>query len=923
MPIVARYRGATLGTTVFTFPQHFIDRIEIGMSDLMHADTCSLIRREQEIGIVELLCVLTIKCEEPQLDVFDEKSKCRNLGKNINPADVMFLFGEPQPCAKPEGPCYDELEPEEGDERLRLDLERYRELNQRVYVPPEDICGVDACCDLKNMTEQYGHVIDSLIRQMNTLNSPMPNDQCLFTDWSGKAAGFRPMNVNRTIPIPVGDWPDKSIKPIRFCPVCLTAMSWLPKYAPCPKCCTKPMPQFDEKPEEPPTADQIVQEYLKLPPKRVDPCLDPCRMDDDNEQEVVNENETDVRKRSVVKLGKELNKNGAADYCRNRCRCTCKAGKMCVHCRIRKLCADIFKQKDAEYKDCRVLEPNSNDDFCVVVEEDETQCRPYLERVFAELRDLYHKRDAAQQKLDARCTQSLFGRKRSEYMTSAAHKSSSSGTTLKAVGSPTFLHRAPQPKIGHKSCLKEPGKISRRHGWSWPSSKQARKYGWRPGAICRYAGAIMKFFLQYSPDQNAFNTCRRAEEQQQEKERRKPILNICKRNGAIFITLRAVNSANIDMKPIIFKIVKSDLARAMRMLKRKLKAKGYRKCTCHRPLMMCVCRKNIEKKELECELRKECKRLGMESCVDKITLSDTSDSEMEYNLDVSPPVALAKPNLLPIKPKTLNISTQTAAGDEQVTPKYPVKLDPYWRSYDCAAGDRYTGTAFGSPGEHVFEDGVFGFRGGGPHGQPAAPGGRLKPKTVWGSKPGGPMRGGGRDGTGGGGGGGGGGGSRGGSGKGGHGGGPGSGFGGFGGKSFPGAKKQPAGKSPPIPVRMTDRHNKAVAAAIKGEKDAVKAAIETKKKGINLIKYLEKKGALKKPWNPNEPEPEVKTTTKTTGPVLGKDGLTDAQRARRALLQVSIPPFDHLPRLGKGFDPCAACYSPFSYSCNYPCYNYC
>ncbi|KAH8311009.1 hypothetical protein KR044_003850, partial [Drosophila immigrans] len=891
LPIVARYRGTTLGVSNFRFPQSFIDRIELGMNDLMHADTCTLIRKEQEVGILELLCCLTIKCDEPEMqDALNEKKKCRNLGRLINPADMMFVLGEPQPCAKPEDPCADELEPEEGDERLRLDLERYREFNQRVEAPPrDDFCGMEACCELKNMTAQYGHVIDSLIRQMQKLPSPLPEDQCLFTDWSGKAASFKPMNVDRSIPVPVGDWEDKGIKPIRFCPVCLTSISWLPKYAPCPKCGTKPIPQFEEKPQELPTPDQIIQQYLKLPPKSAAPCPDPCRKDSDDEQEAEQAHGVPTRQRA----GNDID----PEECKKRCRCTCKANKMCVHCRIRNLCSDIFKQKGSssgavvDSKECPVVSPTSNDDFCVIVDEDETECRPYLERVFAELRDLYQKRDESQQKQDTRCTHPLPGGKRSEYL------SSSAGTLHKAVGSPTFLHRAPQPKIGHKTCLKEPAKIPRRHGWSWPSSKQARKYGWKPGAICRCAAAIMKFFLQYSPDQNAFNTCRRVEELEQEKERQKPILNIRKKNGAIYITLRAANSANIEMKPIVFKIVKSDLAVAMRSLKSKLKAKGYRKCICHQPLMLCVCRKTIEKKQLECELRHECKRLGMESCVDKLTLSDTSDTEMEYDLDVSPPAALAKRPLLALKPHTLNMSTQTAAGDQTVTPKYPVRLDPYWRSFDCAAGDRYTGTAFGHVGEQVFEDGVFGFRGGGPHGQPAAPGGRLKPKTVWGNKPGGPMRGGGRDGGG-----------RGGGQGGGHGGGSGA---GFGGKSFPGAKKQPAGKSPPIPVRQTDRHNKAVAAAIKGEKDAAKAAIAAKQKGIDLIKYLEKKGAVKPPWNPNEPKPEVKTQT---GPVLGKDGLTNAQRARRALLQVSIPPFEHLPRLGRGFDPCAPCFNPFSYS---------
>jgi len=69
MPVVVRYRGATLGLAEVIFPQDFIDRIEIGMTDLMHADTCSIIRRDEEVGILELLFALVIKCEEPEGDL--------------------------------------------------------------------------------------------------------------------------------------------------------------------------------------------------------------------------------------------------------------------------------------------------------------------------------------------------------------------------------------------------------------------------------------------------------------------------------------------------------------------------------------------------------------------------------------------------------------------------------------------------------------------------------------------------------------------------------------------------------------------------------------------------------------------------------------------------------------------------------------
>ncbi|KAL7730508.1 hypothetical protein ACLKA6_000510 [Drosophila palustris] len=901
MPVVVRYKGATLGLSQVRFPQDFIDRIEVGMSDLMHAETCSIIRREQEVGILELLIALVIKCDEPEGDTREDKSKCRNLGKLINAQDVMFLVGEPQPCRKPSESCLDELEPNEGDERLRLDLERYRTINERYsYEPAEDLCGLETCCELKNMTEQYGHILDSVVRQMSKFPSPLPDDECVFTDWSGKATNFVPRNVERTIPMPLGDLEVMGVKPIRFCPACLTPMSWLPKYASCPTCCIKAMPQIEEKSEEKLTADQIIQQYLKVPDRRNeddDFCHDPCQMKQKSEEDAEKADELGVEKRVSAGRGKRRSEN-EENKCKKNCRCTCTKTKLCVHCRIRKLCADIFKRKavtaDGFVRECPVLKAvNSDEDFAVIVEPETEDCRPYLERVFAELRALYEKRDAAQLELEKRC----LG------VSDAKQKASASGHMPKSsLGSPTFLHRTPLPKIGHKTCLKPHGIVSRRHGWSWTSSKQARKYGWRPGAICRYAGAIMKFFLHYTPDRNACNTCRQTEAQEREKERRKPLLNICKRNGAIFITLRAVNSPNVEMKPIVFRIVKSDLAVALKKLKRTLKERGFRKCTCHQTLMMCVCRRHLEKRQLERALHKECQRLGLESCVDQLILTDTSDSELEFDLDVSPPAALAKP-LLAIKPRTLNNSTQTRGLKEErhVEPRYPVGMTPYWRSYDCAAGDRYTGTALGAPGETVFEDGVFGFRGGGPHGAAAAPGGKAKAPGIWGASPGGPMRGVGRV--------------------------------GHGEEAAVEVEVQAEEVQAvlvlaSVAMRMPQRHYKAVAAAEKAKKDAVKNAINQRKKGTDLIKYLEKKGAVPKPWNPNDVNEEkgkAKSKTEITsyGPVVGTDGLTDAQRHRRALLQVDIPPLETLARLGKGFDPCRQpCYDPCSFECCYPCYNY-
>lgn len=63
MPMTVRYSGMTLGTAAFKFPQSFIDRIQDGMSDLYHQDSCTLVKRSEVAGTIEIFCSLIIKCE--------------------------------------------------------------------------------------------------------------------------------------------------------------------------------------------------------------------------------------------------------------------------------------------------------------------------------------------------------------------------------------------------------------------------------------------------------------------------------------------------------------------------------------------------------------------------------------------------------------------------------------------------------------------------------------------------------------------------------------------------------------------------------------------------------------------------------------------------------------------------------------------
>ncbi|XP_064549990.1 uncharacterized protein LOC135436344 [Drosophila montana] len=850
MSISVSYNGFVVGTGQISFPNYITERIAVGMPDLIHSDSCKIKRDTEVVGTIEVLCRLIIKCEYEQMPLEN------NVDKNINQQDIMFILSESQPCAIPCEPCQDTLEDEVGDERLKLDLLRYRSSNASGLRDSKSLIqnnnGNAVLTPLKKLVQDCKEIIDSIIplppchkpekRRTSSsefCNAPQPeNPPCFSYLPTDQHDNFR---SPRFLIQPVGDGKNPHIKPIRFCPVCLNNMSWLPMFASCPKCGVKAIPVVNDPPSEKElTAEQILIDYLGKPQnKNEDPCADPDA---------------------------EAFKEKSPQEVQTRCRCSCEK-KLCAHCRIRKLCADIFKPDERQIPKI----PDGGNDYCVEADDS----RPHLAKVFSDLRDLYYSKDAMRgSKLDDKCEDKQHKMHTHNKDLSLNQTKKAKVTNQSSAHKELNDHSQSQSRLtGHKTCANKQRLVPRRHGWAWSSSQEARNYGWKPGAVLKPIKKLMNFFLYYSPDHNAYETCSEQLEVEKEIERELPILHVCKKQGEIFITLRAVNNKHIEMKPIVFKVVKSDLAVALSQIKRKLKAKGFPKCTCHKTVMMCVCRDNIEKKHLEGALQKECKRRGIENCVDHLVLTDTSDSEMDYDFNVTPPTGMAKPRTIP-KPLTANNATQCSKKNRSVLPSYPYKHIPYWRGYDCAAGDRYTSTAFAAPGEEVFEDGVFGYRGGGAHGAPATPGGKPKNKDIWGTGYGGPMRGGGRPDP-------------------------------VGklvsqvrGKSFPGAKKDPSAKavvSKAIPVRMTKR------AQLNAEKNSNQSnqshpGNNREQAGSDKnMTYLKKHGLF--------------TGSKTKGKYasnVGPDGLTDMQRRRRALLQMPPDPIEFVTRLGKGFDPYTA-----------------
>lgn len=173
-----------------------------------------------------------------------ENQKCNgpNSGITINHADILMTLVKKDTCEKPVEKCMDKEVPEEGDERLRLDLQRYKSMHQgRVKDMVEHDFGVEACENLKQLTYQYGVVIDSIMQQMNNKPSPLPNKKARFIDWSGKR---RACKVD--FKFPVAELHEETLlEHVGVCPVCLSSILWLPKYATYRMCNNKVTPEID------------------------------------------------------------------------------------------------------------------------------------------------------------------------------------------------------------------------------------------------------------------------------------------------------------------------------------------------------------------------------------------------------------------------------------------------------------------------------------------------------------------------------------------------------------------------------------------------------------------------------------------------------------------------------------------------------
>ncbi|TDG40271.1 hypothetical protein AWZ03_013301 [Drosophila navojoa] len=362
LTIIVRYNGVVLGKGCVPFLESFINQIDYEMDYLTYAGTCNLFGQHSLVGSIDVMCLLTIKCESQD----DFVGPCKDACGNIARKDIMILMRNRDADAVADKSYMTEPEEQENDTQLGLDLSRYRSINQRMSQSSEDSSGTEACCLLRAMATEYAQIIDSVLEKITELSSSSPDISCQDVD----DEDLQYINSELTdclIPSTGADAGESDIKPIRYCPICCNSVSWMPKYAHCPRCWTKPVPLVEIEPEGLPTADQIIKSYVEEPEEAAMKKLSAMTAEEPAE--------------AVCKPPEKKATN------RHRDRCRCKRRKICSHCRVRKMCAELISSTD------QTAPPKTDEEDVQSINN-----RPQLRNVLMELNYLYHQRDNKVQK---------------------------------------------------------------------------------------------------------------------------------------------------------------------------------------------------------------------------------------------------------------------------------------------------------------------------------------------------------------------------------------------------------------------------------------------------------------------------------------------------------------------------------------------
>ncbi|ALC46248.1 Ppi1, partial [Drosophila busckii] len=476
----------------------------------------------------------------------------------------------------------------------------------------------------------------------------------------------------------------------RTCPVCCEDVSWLPVIAACPHCGYKPVPECEERTyDEDATANEILLHHFEQSSDFNMGSMELCSggaataaatapsdaRTSDAFEHIVRDYKT--LKRSITKTKEQPAQTAPANKSEPKSAADKTAQLVCIFEELRKMFE--LNDENAEAK-AKIQEICA--EACQLVKDSKPHSR--------------HLKKTQQQ----HCVEPKRPRKpkrRKPPMKSRLY------TKLDVN-----LRDEDTPRMNkHDKCYEVPHSVPAHMGWLWTEFPLAQIRGWRPGAIRRSIRELMSYFLKDFPldtipvskymsyiKQN--RPPKGPPPENLEGVQQQPTLHIEKKNDEYIITLRPLKdaatlarSANpyANMKPVQFRIVKNPLLKQIRDLKRCLKNMGFSKCKCHKPVMDCYCRSFIDKKRLISAMQQECQRRQLPCCEEELVLSDTSDSEAEYDFGVTPPAGLVHPERLKTTHVT-NTETQYDENDWAMPTMYPHPPNAQVQYGGCVIGER-------------------------------------------------------------------------------------------------------------------------------------------------------------------------------------------------------------------------------------------
>lgn len=200
-----------------------------------------------------------------------------------------------------------------------------------------------------------------------------------------------------------------------------------------------------------------------------------------------------------------------------------------------------------------------------------------------------------------------------------------------------LLSKHPGVLLGHNFCRCEGALVPKKMGWLWnvevTGLSASKRCGWRPGAVRKSVAKIMAFHA-FKPPQREL-----------ECKSNPPTLRVHKKDGEYTIVMNPLREkSNVDPSPIVFKITKSDDAKARAKARGILKARGVEmKCECG-TVEECKCLNECQKAFFELEMARISNQLRIKPKLTARDLRLSSDSEID--IEFTPPnaaLALTKP----------------------------------------------------------------------------------------------------------------------------------------------------------------------------------------------------------------------------------------------------------------------------------------